>query len=122
MSSDASDAASTQSLILGVDGGGTKTVACLSQRAEIARQLGQGSAGPSNARAVGFPEAQRNIQAAIDAAFQAAGLQRTKVAAACLSLAGMGRADDRDTMRYWAVEQNIAARIEVTTDAEAVLA
>jgi N-acetylglucosamine kinase-like BadF-type ATPase len=122
MPSDPSVAASKQSLILGVDGGGTKTVAWLSHPAEIAGHLGEGFAGPSNARAIGFPEAQRNIPAAIDAAFQAAGLNRAKVSAACLSLAGMGRASDRDTMLAWAVEQNIANRIEVTTDAEAVLA
>src|SRR5689334_20702064 len=109
-------------LILGVDGGGTKTVAWLSRQVAAAAALGQGSAGPSNARAVGFPDAQRNIEAAIDAAFQTAGLQRNKVAAACLSLAGMGRASDRESMRAWALEKNIASRVEITTDAESVLA
>jgi N-acetylglucosamine kinase-like BadF-type ATPase len=114
--------ASGETLILGVDGGGTKTVAVLSHSAEPVAQLGQGSAGPSNARAIGFAEAQTNIQAAVDAAFAAAGLQRTKVAAACLSLAGMGRQDDRNTMREWAIAANIADKIEVTTDAESILA
>lgn len=109
-------------LILGVDGGGTKTVAWLDHRAEVAIPLGTGSAGPSNARAIGFQEAQQNILAAIDAAFQAASLPRTKVAAACLSLAGMGRASDRDSMRDWAVAANIADRIQITTDAESILA
>lgn len=122
MASATSVAASTQSLILGVDGGGTKTVAWLSNRTDARVPLGTASAGPGNARAIGFAEAQRNVLAAMDAAFQAAGLQRTKVAAACLSLAGMGRAGDRDTMREWAVANNIADQIEITTDAEAVLA
>lgn len=109
-------------LILGIDGGGTKTVAWLSRAAEAVELLGKGSAGPSNARAIGFQDAQRNIEAAIDAAFAAADLQRTKVAAVCLSLAGMGRAADRDSMREWAVANGIASRIEITTDAESVLA
>lgn len=109
-------------LIIGVDGGGTKTVARVGHRTETVGHLGEGFAGPSNARAIGFPEAQSNILAAIGAAFDAAGLMRTKVAATCLSLAGMGRADDRDSMRNWAVEKNIADSVEVTTDAESILA
>src|SRR5262245_20805129 len=62
---------STASLILGIDGGGTKTVAWLAPLDDATNTivLGRGQSGPGNPRAAGFDVAQANIAAAIDAAF-----------------------------------------------------
>lgn len=109
--------------VIGVDGGGTKTVAWLAplDSNDSARVLGRGAAGPGNARSAGFDVAQANIDAAIDRAFADAGLPRETVAAACLGLAGVGRPADRDRMRAWAVERRIGEAVSVTTDADPIL-
>ena len=59
------------SLVLGIDGGGSKTDAWLAALHDVADGgvLGRGRGGPGNPRAVGFEAAQANILAAIDAAF-----------------------------------------------------
>ena len=88
-------------------------------RAQI---LGRGIAGPGNPRAAGFDVAQANIDAAIDAAFAAADLPRTTVAAACFGLAGAGRPDEQQRIAAWARQQRIAERIRVCGDAEPILA
>ena len=84
-------------LVLGVDGGGTKTVAWLAdgRAGEGETILGKGLGGPGNPRAVGFEQALSNLDAAIDAAFSDAGSTRCTVAAACLALAGSDRDADR---------------------------
>jgi N-acetylglucosamine kinase-like BadF-type ATPase len=111
-------------LVIGVDGGGTKTVAWLAPLADVGsgQVLGRGIAGPGNPRAVGFPAAQANIDAAIDAAFADAGLPRATVAAACFGLAGAGRPAEQEQISAWAEERGIAAKLKVTDDAEPILA
>lgn len=110
--------------VLGVDGGGTKTVAWLAPLAADGGQtaLGRGQAGPGNPRAAGFSVAQANIDAAIAAAFADAGIPRQPVAAACFGLAGAGRAAEQQQITDWALGRRIAERINVTGDAEPILA
>ncbi|MEX2142273.1 MAG: BadF/BadG/BcrA/BcrD ATPase family protein [Pirellulales bacterium] len=115
-------ASKNSELVLGVDGGGTKTIAGLAAKDDADELLGRGTAGPSNPRAVGFEKAQANIDAAIDAAFAAAQLPRTAVAAACLALAGAGRPAEQEKMVSWASNRRIAEKVRVTTDAEPILA
>ncbi|HZL91016.1 MAG TPA: BadF/BadG/BcrA/BcrD ATPase family protein [Pirellulaceae bacterium] len=127
-------------LVLGIDGGGTKTVAWLAllnplppgegglrsnpgEGSPVSHDvLGRGTAGPGNPRAAGFDVAQTNIDAAIDAAFAEAKLPRQPVAAACFGLAGCGRAEEQERMTAWAESRSIAYMIEVTGDAEPLLA
>ena len=61
----------TTPLVIGVDGGGTKTVAWLAPLDDVTNGivLGRGHAGPGNPRSVGFETAQQNISAAVKAAF-----------------------------------------------------
>lgn len=106
-------------LVIGVDGGGTKTVAWLAQGEAV---LGRGSAGPGNPRAAGFEVAQANIAAAIAAAFADAKLPRQTAAAACFGLAGAGRAAEQEQIATWVVGCGIAAQVKVTGDAEPILA
>ena len=109
-------------LVLGVDGGGSKTVAWLAGLAgEDDEALGKGLGGPGNPRAIGFAGAQANIEAAIEAAFTAAQLPRATVATACLALAGVGHPEAQQKMSRWAMDRGIARTVSVTTDIEAVL-
>jgi len=114
----------SEPLVIGADGGGTKTVAWLAPLVDdrIDRVLGRGLAGPGNPRAAGFEVAQANIAAAIDAAFADAKMPRTTVAAACLALAGAGRPDEQEQIAAWAHRQGIAGKIQVCGDAEPILA
>lgn len=111
-------------LVLGVDGGGTKTVAWLAARDDppTADPLGEGHAGPGNPRAVGFAAAQSEVLRAIELAFRAAGWPMRPVAALCLALAGAGRPAEREALVRWAANAGLAERVMVTDDAEPVLA
>ncbi len=99
--------------------------------------LSSANAGPGNPRSVGFDTAQANIQTAIDLALDAAhqslslptfadrfpGLKEDrKVAATCLSLAGVGRESDQRRIEQWAYTSKLGSRIIVTTDADPLLA
>ena len=118
--------ASSPPLVLGIDGGGTKTVAWLATlhtpEAPAKDILGRGIAGPGNPRAAGFEVAQVNIDAAIEAAFADAKLSREAAVAACFGLAGCGRAEEQQRVIDWAESRGIAYMLQVTTDAEPVLA
>lgn len=112
--------------ILGIDGGGTKTVAWLAAKTNASSQcnpivVGKGYSGPSNQRAVGPVEATNNLDAAVDAAFMNAGLPRATVAAACLGLAGADRNSDRSVIIEWAQFAHLATRFEVVNDAVPLL-
>lgn len=111
-------------LVLGIDGGGTKTAAWLSTLVSSGedRPLGCGIAGPGNPRAAGFEIAFGNIKLAVDAAFANANLQPLKIQAACLALAGADRPAERSRLEKWCVEQNLAERLVLTNDAEPLLA
>jgi N-acetylmuramic acid 6-phosphate etherase len=115
----------TPDLYLGIDGGGTGTVALLATRGEGAASwtlLGRGEAGPSNLQAVGSVRALSALDEAVVAAFTAAKLNRVSVAAACLGLAGAARKEDQAVILDWARYVNLARQIEVTTDANLLLA
>lgn len=111
-------------LVIGVDGGGTKTVAWLATLHDVGTEtvLGRGRAGPGNPRAAGFEVAQANIDTAIDAAFADANIPRGQVAAACLCLSGAGRAAEQTRMTQWADSRGLARVTRVTGDAEPILA
>ena len=106
--------------LLGVDGGGTSTEAWLAEPG--LRILGRGSAGPSNAKAVGPEAARRALDAAILAAFDAAGLVPAPVDVACLGLAGFDRPEDRQVLADWDEEARWADRLVLVNDGDLVVA
>jgi N-acetylglucosamine kinase-like BadF-type ATPase len=107
-------------LLLGVDGGGTTTEAWLAEPG--GKLIGRGTAGPSNAKAVGLPSARQALHLAIQAAFQAGGLDPLPVDIACLGLAGFDRPDDRKLLTEWADEARWARRIVLANDGDLVVA
>jgi N-acetylmuramic acid 6-phosphate etherase len=113
----------TSQLVLGIDGGGTRTVVLLATRCgEGWKLLGRGEAGPSNQQAVGTPTALAAIDDATNRAFAAAGRVRVPVHAACLGLAGAGRPCDQEIVREWAARTHLAATVDVIEDAALLLA
>jgi N-acetylmuramic acid 6-phosphate etherase len=118
---------SGQALYLGIDGGGTNTVALLAMSAPGSAEgdwtvLGRGKSGPSNRQAAGTERALAALDEAVSAAFATADLPRSPVAAACLGLAGADRPDDQAVIREWADRVHLAGRVEVTSDAAVLLA
>jgi N-acetylglucosamine kinase-like BadF-type ATPase len=115
---------SAADVVIGVDGGGTKTLAFVAPLKDDSNTLvlGRGAAGPGNPRAAGFDIAQANIAAAVDAAFFEAKLPHSTAAAACLCLAGAGREVEQQQIAKWARQQQIAHSVRVTGDAEPILA
>jgi len=74
-------------VVLGVDGGGTKTHAVLAD--ETGRVLGAGSSGPSNWEMVGLRGAGDAIGDALDRALAESGVERGAIEAATFGLAGV---------------------------------
>lgn len=106
-------------LIIGIDGGGTRTRARLANtRGET---LGNGRGGPANPNAHGLPAAQNEILTAIQLAFDDAQSERQRVAVACLGIGGVDRAEERALFMAWA-RATIAERVAVVNDGEIVLA
>ena len=105
---------------LGVDGGGTKTLAILTD-ARL-RVIGKGLSGPSNPHRVGWKEAVANIRTAVMQALQDAGLHLSDVSAAGLGIAGVSHPIHYHTMRD-ALDRALGLEhMELVTDAKAALA
>jgi N-acetylmuramic acid 6-phosphate etherase len=106
--------------ILGVDGGGSKTVALLADAA--GQIIGRGSAGPSNQQVVGFERACATIESAIMTAFADAQIEPQPVAAMCLGLAGVDRPEDHRRFQAWANTCWPHVKLSIANDATLVLA
>lgn len=100
-------------LVLGIDGGGTRTRAAIAD--ENGTFCGAGEAGPSNYDDVGQEHAQANIQRAVQQARRHAGLEphpeASPFAAAFLGMAGVVSEKDRQVIR------DIAQRLHLAPDA-----
>jgi len=128
----------TNDLLLGIDGGGSKTIAWLAlcAGAKTPEVIGRGTAGGSNPQAAGFPAALENLARAVAAAFGDAALTPRPtgamvllgktygnlVAAAVVALAGCDRDEDREALSRWAEDCRLARRFRVVHDAVPVLA
>ncbi len=129
-SADSSRRLDADKLLIGVDGGGSKTVAWLAHEqvgesrsaATDFNVIGIGASGPSNIHVAGFEAAMQSIRRAIDEAFAHANISARQVHSICLSLAGAGRADERTRIGQWATDEQIAGNVFVATDAEAIAA
>jgi N-acetylglucosamine kinase-like BadF-type ATPase len=109
-----------ETLLLGVDGGGTSTVALLGREDGV--PIGRGAAGPSNAKAVGNAAARQALEAAIGSAFASAGLVIRPATVACLGLAGFDRPEDKKLLGEWAEAGHWAERLLLVNDGDLVVA
>lgn len=115
---------SKQRLILGIDGGGSKTaarIAAVSSDGEI-NVLGEGYGGPSNVRAVGRAHAEINLDVAVDAAHRMAGTAEATIDYAVLGLAGSSLPDVKSFIGNWAELRALASTVDIVHDADPVLA
>ena len=80
--------------VLGIDAGGTKTVALLADA--DGRILGEGRAGAANLQTEGELEVEKTLHTAIENATDG---QHLTVAAVCLGMAGVDRQDDAGVIR-----------------------
>lgn len=128
-----------ETLILGIDGGGSKTAALLATRSKsgLGRAddeqntplppiagwniIGTGHGGPSNLRAVGLERAVDSLDTAIATAFANAKIARQPVRVACFGLAGVGREPDRKAIEDWSAGNRIANENLVLNDAETIV-
>jgi N-acetylglucosamine kinase len=84
------------SYVLGIDGGGSKTVCVLiNDKRQI---LGRGEAGTSNYQSVGIEAAKYSIESAINQAIMATD-ENITIDAICLGLAGVGRTKDIELIK-----------------------
>ena len=115
-------------LLIGIDGGGSHTVAVLATARRTDNGLfestivGRGQAGPSNHHAVGKELAFQALDQAVETAFADAGIRRRPVEVACLGLAGVDRPDDIALLREWSDGTRLATQVEITNDANLLLA
>ncbi len=101
-------------LVLGIDGGGTKTLATICDL--YGQKLGVGQAGASNIDDVGPELATQNIAQAVNSARAEAKLETEPFASAFLGLAGIVSPEDRQLVRGIATSLNLAPIIEVDHD------
>ena len=111
-------------LILGIDAGGSKTVACLGcdEAAPNAKVIGRGTAGPANPRSIGVPQTLAHLSSAGAAAFADAGIPPQPIAAGVLAAAGSDSDENRRVLSRWAEETLRAERFQIVHDAWPVLA
>jgi N-acetylmuramic acid 6-phosphate etherase len=102
--------------ILGVDGGGTKTLALLGDL--DGNVLARGVSGSSNYNAVGFDAACSALENAIRMAQKD---YPGEISALCLGLAGAGRKEDIELFENWAVDKFPKTAVKVVSDAEILL-
>lgn len=111
-------------LILGVDGGGSKTAALVA-RLDASGQmsiLGRGRGGPSNLRLAGKAQSLSSLEQAVDRALEDAGVSRRELDYAVLALAGSGSPDVNRDVSKWAEQRELCTRVEIIPDVEPVLA
>lgn len=111
-------------LVMGIDGGGTKTKVLLAETdggSSEPRIVGEGIGGPSNAVAIPFEQAAANVAEAIRQATAEAQIDVKQVCAVCFAMAGAGRESVRDSWQQWSQSQGVSNGV-VVSDVAAVFA
>ena len=107
---------------MGIDGGGSKTLALLAD--EYGQVIGRGLAGPSNFQLVGIPAARSALQDALSQAFHSANVPVQRLAALCLGMAGVSRPADRQWLDDWLAtsgRKQLSDKVEIVTDGALLL-
>jgi len=105
--------------VLGIDGGGSRTVAVIVDH-EL-RELGRGQAGPANYHNVGLESLRRALWTAADRACRSAGCSFADLAGLGCGLAGAGRPEDRQILGQSVSDVIPVHPLILTHDAEIAL-
>ncbi len=110
-------------LLLGVDGGGSKTAAMVATLDDSGKMTirGRGLAGPSNLRLAGKEQSIASLNQAVDEALSEANAAGQKVDYAVLALAGSTSPDVRREVTNWARMRKLSSRVGVIHDVDPVL-
>lgn len=113
------DRSSREVYFLGIDGGGTKTDAIITDASLTI--IGQGTSGGANPHRIGFDEAVNHIEDAVEAALKKAGLQIENLTAACFGIAGISH-----PLHYHKMKKKLESKLgiqnlELVTDARVAL-
>ncbi|MBN3897134.1 MAG: N-acetylglucosamine kinase [Nostoc sp. NOS(2021)] len=101
------------SYVLGIDGGGSKTVCVLMN--DLRQVLGRGEAGTSNYQTIGIEATLQSIQSAIHHAVEATIITNTvNIDAICLGLAGVGRTADIEAVKGLVQELQNSKSLPIT--------
>lgn len=107
-------------LVLGADGGGTKTAGILAD--ESGKILIERSAGPSNPNVVGIDSAAQNLSELVRECCEAVQCSVADIRSAVLGLAGAGRASVRERLREELSKSlNLSGTVTIETDARVAL-
>jgi N-acetylglucosamine kinase-like BadF-type ATPase len=109
------------SFVLGIDGGGSKTICVLMD--DKSTVLGRGESGPSNYQTVGIPATLRSIESAIYTAVnQALNFADTiNIKAICLGLAGVSRPRDLEVVNSIFQELQNSEILPITWEQENIV-
>jgi N-acetylglucosamine kinase-like BadF-type ATPase len=106
--------------LIGVDGGGTKTLGILADRA--GNERARHTAGPSNPNSVGIDAASRALEEVIEGCRTAAHCGTDELAQVVLGLAGAGSAENREALRArLSARFGPSLRLHIETDARIAL-
>lgn len=111
--------ASAERYLLGIDGGGTKTHAAITD--SRCRILGEGYAGGANPLRIGLEEAVAHIEQAVSEACAQAGIELGDIDFACAAIAGINHPIHYHTMKDALDEALSVGGLELVTDARAAL-
>lgn len=105
--------------IIGIDGGGTKTIGILAT--ETGHPLAQVESGPANYHVVGEAKTQAVLEHLIGALYAKADVPSGSDVRCCLGMAGLGRAADREVIGQICDELGIYQNRILTHDAHIAL-
>jgi N-acetylglucosamine kinase-like BadF-type ATPase len=105
--------------IIGIDGGGTKTVGILTT--ETGQHLAQVQSGPANYHVVGETQTQAVLESVVGELCEKAGVSRTSPIRFCLGMAGLGRAADQEVIGRICNELGVRENRILTHDAHIAL-
>jgi len=110
--------------VLGVDGGGSKTMALVAELDATGEMtiVGRGRGGPSNLRLSGKEQSLKSLDQAIDSALVQADIPGRHLEYAVLALAGSSSPDVQLDVSNWANQRQLAAYVDIVHDALPVLA
>jgi N-acetylglucosamine kinase-like BadF-type ATPase len=112
----------TNTVVIGIDGGGSSTRAALADSSGTV--LGMGESGASNYQAVGIEGASESIRQAVEQAWRQSGMEPRRAAAAFLGMAGVVSETDRNVIGGIASALDLAPadRIGIDHDLRTALA
>lgn len=101
-------------LVLGVDGGATKTVCAIAD--ENFQVLGVGISGPCNYNVVGIEKARKNVRSAIERAFSDLDLKDRAAEIGCFGIGGLTTESDYEVISNQMVPSDAAKRRIIVND------